>query len=310
MTTVEVLAVLDTNVFGVGAGLGSPLWVSLRRLCAERGVVLCIPQLVLDETVNLRREGFHDARNEFIEANNRISKFYDLPAVYVPDPDEVATEWANDVSASFRVLPAVAEDALEALRREASRTPPARGGKGARDCLIWLTCRRHAESGAVVHFVSRNTRDFAERGGQSLHGALAEEVDGIAGQLIYHSSLDRLFDALAVRVEGPDLSDPDTLTPFVAFELWDYATSCFSEEEGAGGEFETSILRIPELRTLRAYQVEGRGLALVDGNCSVVAQSGGRERSVQMKFMAWVQFDLETKAPTAAEVETAARAST
>lgn len=304
----EDLAVLDTNVFGTGANLGSPLWVSLKRLCSEHGILLCIPDVVLRESVNLRRDQYHEARKDFLDANNRISKFYDLPGVYVPDPDEVAADWQNDLTSMFRILQGAPDDALEALEREASRTPPARGGRGARDSLIWLTVLRSATPGVTVHFVSRNTRDFGTNNGDALHSDLAEETRDVAGEVQYHSSLDSLFDALAVRVDGPDLSDPEEFTPLVAFELWDYAAEYFADCAGQREGFFTSSLQLSNLRSLRAYRVDERGLALVSGQCIITEwDDAGQDRSVEIKFMAWVQFDLDTKAATGAEVETVAR---
>lgn len=297
----EKLVVLDTNVFGVGANLGSPLWLSLKRLCAELGIVLCVPDVVFRESVNIRREQYREAEKEFLEANKKIGRFYDLPGVYVPDADEVAAKWEGDLETAFRILESSAEDALEALSREASRIPPARGGRGARDSLIWLTCRRLAEAGNEIFLVSRNTKDFADKDGDSLHPSLAAEVTNAAGQLTYFSSLDAFFDALATRTDGPDLTETDMLQQLVGFELWDFAVDVLDARDHVGAEFLQMDLELSDVRSLRAYEVDERGLALIDGQ-ALVAEGDGH-RSVAMKFMAWIEFDLESKEVLAAEIE-------
>ncbi|MGN6577010.1 MAG: PIN domain-containing protein [Nocardioides sp.] len=296
------VAVLDTNVFGVGADLASPLWVSLRRLCLEAGITLCLPELVFEEAINLRREQYQAAAKDFLDANKKIARFFDLPGVYIPDADEVVAQWEADLRSCFRSIPAVAEDALEALSREASRTPPAKGGRGGRDALIWLTCRRLADDGGEVIFVSRNTGDFADTDGESLQPALAAELIEITGQLTYMPSLDHLFDLLATKIEGPDVSNVEPYKTFFGFDLWDFAADLpvISSREGDPGSLS---IELSDLRSLRAYSIDNRGLALVDGYASVGDGSGESHWNVQLRFMAWVEFDTATGAPISAELE-------
>ena len=250
----------------------------------------------------MRREHYQEAAKEFLEANNKIARYFDLPGVYVPDVNEVVARWESDLRADFRVLPPDAEDALESLNREATRTPPARGGRGARDSLIWLTCRRLAADGNDVLFVSRNTKDFADPGGKSLHPALSAEL--AAGDTVnYLVGLDGLFDLLANKVEGPDVSDAEPLMKLLGFELWDIAVDLFEAPAGGAAGPPDVSLELSDLKNLRAYAVDDKGLALVSG-CAC-AETVKDDPSIAIRFMAWVEFDIDEKIPLQAELVTA-----
>lgn len=298
----ERLAVLDTNVLGKAADLNSPLWVSIKKLCAEANITLCLPGIVFNEALNLRREEYQKAQKEFLESNKQIGRYFDLPAVYVPDVEEVIEKWTSDLTQMFKLLPGDPVDASEALTREATRKKPAKGGRGARDALIWLTCRRLAEGGAEVLFVSRNTGDFAAGDGKSWHPDLAREIEGgVAENLHYLANLDAFIDRIAERVDGPDLSDFDELESLLGFEIWDFALEGWDAPEG-----DESMVQIhwdfSEVRALRSYRVGDRGLALVDGMCSVSETRDHSGRSLAVKFMAWLGFDLETRSPLDGEI--------
>lgn len=297
-------AVLDTNVFGAGASLGSPLWLSLRRLCEETDIILCIPDIVLREAVNLRREKYQVAAREFTEANRNISRYFDLPAVYVPDVEEVATKWENDLLDAFQVLPAAPDDAVAALEREASRTLPARGGRGARDALIWLTCRRLASEGNEVFFVSRNTNDFAASDRKNLHPELAEEVDKDHLSLAFLPDLDKLFDRVAIKHKpGPDLADNGVLSAIFGLEIWELVIEESRGLRMSDDSYPHHTFNYTNVRNLRAYQVGDRGLALIDAQVSAVPDGVGETDEVQVRFMAWLEFELEGGRPTGGQIE-------
>lgn len=300
----DKFAVLDTNVFGRTANLSSPLWVSLKRLSSEAGIELCIPEPVLGESVNFRKEQYREAELAFLEANREIARFADIEAIYVPDHEAIAEQWESDLRADFRILASVADDALEALRRETERVPPARAGRGARDSLIWLTAKRLAESGAEVYFISQNVKDFAVRGGTMLLPELSAELDGLTGSLTYLKNLDAFFDLIADKVETKlNTDDPNVMAEMIGFELFDSAMDHIEWPESNDGMHAGRAVGIDivDVRALREYGVEGRGLALVDGRGVVTTDP---ETDVpDLKFLAWVEFDLQTGDASSAELE-------
>jgi len=54
-------AVFDTNVLPLSRGLSSVLWLSIRKLCVVRNLRMVVPELVVLESVNLRREKYKEA---------------------------------------------------------------------------------------------------------------------------------------------------------------------------------------------------------------------------------------------------------
>lgn len=299
----DAVAVLDTNVFGTNADLTTPLWVSFLRLSSESGIEVCVPDLVLTEAINLRREKYREAEREYLEANRKISRFVEVAPVYVPGVEDVLTEWEADLRANFRVLEHAADDALEALKREALRTPPASAGRGARDSLIWLTARRLAGEGRTVYLISRNTKDFCGNGGKQLTPVLQAELSDVAGSLTFLESLDAFFELIATKVPAPILEDVAPVQNLLDFDLWDFALDEFDLKNLNGEEAIDLTIRMEGLRSLRAYDVDGRGMALIDGRAAIFDAEGSQTIAPALKFMAWIEFDLESGKATAAELE-------
>jgi hypothetical protein len=116
----------------------------------------------------------------------------------LPSITDAATAWRKQLADMFVHVPLSGETAIEALRREIHRTPPAhrKEGYGARDAAIWLTVRAdHVSRHEVGYLVSRNKLDFAGEDGQ-LHPVLAQEA-GHEYPLHYVSDPAELLDLLA-----------------------------------------------------------------------------------------------------------------
>src|SRR5438309_4321921 len=127
---------LDTSTLPGWRGLDGPLWLSVRKLSEVASMAIYIPDLVVHESINLRVEKFTEAATEFVDAYNKIEKFFDIDPIYVPDVSEVGDKWEAELRAAFKVIDVDGADAAEALLREARRTRPARRGRGGRDSAI------------------------------------------------------------------------------------------------------------------------------------------------------------------------------
>ena len=304
----ESVVIFDANVLPIASNLESALWLSIVRLCGRAQIKPCIPIVVLHESVNLRREKYAAASAKYLVGFKALSRFFDAPPVYFPDANEIAQRWDSELRAVFEILDSNGDDAIEALRREALRCPPARLGTGARDSLIWLTAVRLARGGAHVHLVSRNTADFSSSDAKSsLHPVLAAEWDGLAGSVSYHVGLDEFIEAVATR-SAPPLFNTAVVTDVLADELRDSVLEqLFIKGELAvilPEDQTTASVRVDEIQVLRSYAFEGGGLALLSGEgvAFVVDDSSELALNVPISFQAWVDFDLGTMEPASGEV--------
>ncbi len=194
---------LDTNILPRSGPLDAPHIAVLDALAAATGHTLVLPSVAVTESVSARRRDATDAFSRLVSAHRTASKFALLAAVYVPDPTDVAREWEVELRRRFEIAPIPIGAAEEALRREAERIPPAREGRGARDCAIWLTLlHEHASRSEESFFVSENKADFGcQRDSTILHGYLAAEVPVESRPLRYHSTFTSLVEALATATE-------------------------------------------------------------------------------------------------------------
>lgn len=308
MPTPESVVIFDANVLPIASNLESALWVSILRLCERAQIRPCIPIVVLHESVNIRREKYADASSKFLAGFKALSRFFEAPSVYIPDASEIAQRWESELRANFEVLDSDGDDSAEALRREATRYPPARLGKGGRDSLIWLTAIRLAREGAHVHLVSRNTADFSSGDAKSsLHPVLAAERNGLAGLVSYHIGLDEFIEAVATR-SAPPVFRTELVTDVLADELRDSVLQqLFIEGDLAlilPEDQTTASIRVEEIEVLRSYAFEDGGLALLsgDGVASLVDDSSEAALRVPISFQAWIDFDLGTMEPASGEV--------
>lgn len=299
------VAFFDTNVLGIHSDLSNPFWFTIRLLCAEAGIDPCIPEVVLREAVNLRREKYGAARANFLAAFKNLSRFFDAEGVYVPDVDSIASEWEASLREVFTVVPTHPDDAVESIHREASRHPPARAGRGGRDSLIWLTAKREARAGVEVILISRNTRDFTRESKDELHPVLSEEAEAVEGTLRYFNGLDAFIDYVATKTEPPELA-PERCAELLDLDL---RAALLEAGDGASARDDDALacakVRVSDLRILRTYEVESRGLSLVEGRAELTDSSEDQDAfsNREVFFLAWIEVDVATSDPVSADLQ-------
>jgi PIN domain len=295
------VVVFDTNVLPRSGTLDSPLWLSIRKVCNAANIDIVLPELIVHESLNLRRDGYRVASANFLESFREIERFFEPESVYVPDVEEICSNWETAIREAFEVVPVHGDDAVEALSREALRRRPAREGRGSRDSAIWLTVLRLAETHARVTFVSRNVRDF---GKGALHPDLILDQEAAQGDVTYLTSLDAFIESVATAVEKPGFST-EAIEDLLRFDIRDRIHLLISSRpEGAVSPELLAVenVNVSEAQVLRSYTVVGEGLALV--RCTGFLVIGDPHDQVQARFslLAWFEYDAATTTPTLGEL--------
>ncbi|PPF76292.1 hypothetical protein C5B99_10730 [Pseudoclavibacter sp. Z016] len=213
---------------------------------------------------------------------------FQVEAVYVPDIDDIVSEWERDLRSSFEVIEIEPEDAPRALRREAVRQRPARNGKGARDSAIWLSAIRVAASGQGAVFVSSNTSDFGVKKSSDIHPELAAEAS-TAG-LTYATSTQELLDVLAIKSEHISL-DLAELSAAARDELVD--TLLRDGKAHLSIPLEAEEIRRDELHftsatNRRTYNFENHILCLIMGRVHLANSS---EHEIDLEVNLWAEAE-------------------
>ncbi|WP_007023305.1 PIN domain-containing protein [Saccharomonospora iraqiensis] len=192
---------LDTSVLPRKGALRNPIMSALLLISRRKEISVCLPSIVLDEALSARVREFEHSAETLLQAYNKANKYTPLGPIYVPHPIEVQESWRGELIETFSIVAIDAEDAAEALSREALRVKPASGGRGGRDSAIWLTIRRHhLSSGGPTYFVSDNTDDFADQSKRELDLQLKEELGAAADNFYYYKSLYDLVEAMATKI--------------------------------------------------------------------------------------------------------------
>lgn len=300
--------VIDTNVLPMWRGLDGPLWLSVRKLCAVLDIVLYIPEIVIHESMNLRRDTYSKNSAEFLSSLREISRFFDAEPIYIPNADEICTSWEEELRGAFSVLPIRGDDAVTALEREALRQRPARNGRGARDSAIWMSALRLAETGQSVFFVSKNTRDFAVGKSGELHPQLALESGAMPGELKYLPSIYLLIENLATPIDAPIFNVMD-VAEILRVEIRDlvYAQAILNEQfrDLSANDFSIELVALQEITPVRAYLISDKGLALLNGRGSVTVGDPDDQIFIGFDFNAWVDSDPSTGELLSGEVNSA-----
>lgn len=264
--------VFDTNTLPQYGGLDGPLWMSIAKLCRLRSATVYLPELVLHEALNLRRNRAEVAHAKFIAAQSELSKLFPIEPVYVPDVNDIVDAWEDELRGAFVIVPLDGADAAEALKREALRIRPAREGRGARDSGIWLAALRCATDHDAVFFVSGNTADFGVRRTTELHPDLAEEATAAGVQ--YLTSIHALLDHLAAKSEVPELS-LEVLTDATRAELTD---ALLRDGSPLSEQFEPEEARLAatifsSVKPQRAYLVDDGTLVLATATVDLTSDT-------------------------------------
>lgn len=298
--------VLDTNVLPIWRGLDGPLWLSVRKLCDLAEIELIVPEIVVHESVNLRAASYEQAATRFVDAFRDIEKFFDIEPIYVPDQSEVTEAWEDELRDAFTSVPINGVDAVEALRREATRTRPARDGRGSRDSAVWLTVARLAAGGRNVLFVSNNTKDFGVRKTSGLHPDLSEEASDLPGSVQYFTSIYAVVEALADKVPPPVVASGE-LAPILRFDFRQQALIAAADDdryrEILGTGVEQEQIQIVDFDVKNAYTVGDRNLVLVLGAGLLPVSHSLNVDDIKFSFSAWLDFDLVDGAVLAGEIQ-------
>lgn len=290
--------VFDTNVLPLAGSLDNSLWLSIRKLCETLGVQVALPEIVVHESVNLRREMYTAASAAFLESYRAVERFFDAQPVYVPDADEICRTWEEELREAFVIVPVHGDDAVSALEREALRTRPARDGRGARDSAIWMTVLRLAQTHDKVSFVSRNTADFATGKAGALHPDLSRDIADVPGEVIYLSSVDAFIGSLAASVESPTLT-VEQVSDAIGFDIFDGVHAAATRDPRFEGispdELSEMGIRLTTARALRTYAIgeEGGRISLIQASGVVTGVTKDDSNVARFTCTAWMNLDDE-----------------
>jgi hypothetical protein len=288
----NVYVILDTNALPLRSDLSGLFWESLARVSEARGFALAVPEIVIHESVNLRRVVASKLLSALIESHKSLDKVVHLEPIYVPDLDGLASDWRDQLQEYFSVLPPHGDDAIEALRREAHRHLPAREGAGGRDSLIWLTIVRLLSTGAEIYFISDNSKDFGT--GSTLHAELRAEIPDSIDRLHYFSNPNAYLESIAEEVRIVEWDAGEALSALRSHLMAAVLDSeMLSKREDVDSD---DVIRgtyvLDAVKIIKQYNVDGLGVRRLVGNFSIAAQNGTPDL-FQSEFRAWVLFDLE-----------------
>jgi len=299
MAETTSIVLLDTNIIPLKGPLRTLLFESLEVICNAHNFALVIPEIVMHESVNRRRVEAEKYITALFDGHRNLSRLWTLDPLYLPSEDDVAADWEQDLSDYFKIYPPHATDAVEALNREALRTPPARQGKGGRDALIWLTALRLGEE-KTVHLVTKNSADFGQDG--ELFQSLETEAIERKASIEYHPSLESFIASVSTAVATPEFDEDhaDTLDNPILARVFDELVKDGSE--GIDPDYVLlSSVHYSRLETHLAYIAGNRGYLRVSGMTSLLNDES-HETVAVASFSAWVSFDPESKEFGDAEV--------
>jgi hypothetical protein len=282
--------IFDTNALPVQRGLDGPLWLSVRKLCEMHIIDIRVPSVVVEESINLRRENYEVAEKLLLRALSKTAKFYDMDSVYVPSTEEIGDQWESELREFVNVEDIHGDDAVEALYREATRKRPAKNGRGARDSAIWLTVARRARIDEAVLFVSNNYKDFADESHENLHGDLLHDLDGMAGEVKYLRSVQDLIRELATTVALPDLNN-ESISAVLREEIDEQVGALPEVLERFDTDLYVASTQVEELKANKAYSVGDKVLVLLNGKGISTIQSRGEDSDWSVSFGGLVEVD-------------------
>lgn len=292
MTSIQPVVVIDTNQIPTQGDFEISFWRSLRQLCRTQGLQLTLPDVVVHESVNKRATDASEWAESFRQSHKKLSSVARLEPIYVPRREEIADSWRRSLEAVFTVIPVHGDDAIEALRREALREWPAQKGYGSRDSAIWLTVVRLALSGADVHLVTNNSRDF---GKGELRQELQQEVADAAGNVFYYSTKEAFVASIATRVDvKPKLSEAaarDLLGDAAHARALDLLELLQFDAVSVDDILDSEV-SFTELKVFDSFDVAGNGIANVIGRFTLSSVGGASFATAS--FNTWLDFDPNT----------------
>jgi len=187
-----MLVVLDANTLVADFRLQGTHFGLLLDTKKRLGMKLCVPEVVLEETVNKFRERVEDHLQAVARNVGELGKLVSLESKGLvgdlPDSDQVVKDYRLQLQELFKthsikVLPVPQVEHSDIIARDLLRKKPFGGRSGYRDYLIWesiLQLLRLARDDLV--YVTENKKDFAKEG--EIHPDLIADLE--ARQLQSH----------------------------------------------------------------------------------------------------------------------------
>jgi PIN domain len=195
---------------------GDRLAVSI--VARQLGQRVLIPWIAAREAEEEYQRSLQDALDELDRAFNilerRFDSSFELTLEPQPRVDFYVATWRRRLEEFADILPKSEGDALQALEREISGTPPAaprtprKPGRGGRDAAIWLSiARHHASSDEEGHLLSSD-KVFSNG-----HGELNQELRSDLGDnpraMRVYSDLESFLSRLGTTARGRHVTLPE-----------------------------------------------------------------------------------------------------
>ena len=192
---------------------------------------IVLGQIVVDEVCNKYREHFHEQVKKLQRITQDINRMISEPIETVDDGlIEKEVKKYKDFLDFFVIesgmtvpeeYPQVSHE--EVVKRALARQKPFKsdGSTGYRDYLVWRTCVNIAKTYSIedVHFISTNTRDFADttdkKNLNKLHPDLIKDLYDLEipeERLRYWNGLKAFIDGYAGAIAEENQNNQDTIT--------------------------------------------------------------------------------------------------
>jgi hypothetical protein len=209
---------LDANVLFPWRSFTELDRVALTIVASQIKQRIVVPEIAAAEGEANYRRSLERGVGRLEAAHRDLNRLFDrdeplhLEGVWV---DGHVDTWRERLEILGDVLPAAGDDAIEALRREARRVPPARpqldgkgadkGGRGARDCAIWLAVvRDHLSRTEEGHFITSDVTDFLSEG--DLKPELVQDIGDGALPLRVYAGIEEFLRLLGLATEDVAVS--------------------------------------------------------------------------------------------------------
>jgi PIN domain len=272
---------LDSNVLYPWRKFTELDRVAVSIVASQTKQVILVPWLVAEEACAHYRRSLETAVARLDSAISDVNHTFDeLEDVWfdpIPNVDRQLESWRERLDRMAETIPPVAEDAVEALRREVWGIAPARrtdkSGVGARDAAIWLAIARdHAGRGEEGHFISED-RDFIK--GDGLRRPKENDL-ATDHPLHLHSGVAEFLSVLGVAVGAKvDVADLRAAAQTVRMILADAVEILRAVFDPLVAEhrYRTDVKQAQPVRVLaaRRYERGDEALLVVDSEWELVA---------------------------------------
>lgn len=195
---------------------GDRLAVSI--VARQLGQEVLIPWIAAREGEAEYRRSLQEAVDDLDRAFNtlerRFASSFDRSTQPRPPVDHYVAIWLQRLEEFAVILPKNEGDALVALEREISGTPPAaprtprKVGRGGRDVAIWLSIARHHASTVEEGHLLSNDKVFSDGHG-GLNEDLRSDLGDTAGNMYVYTDLPTFLARLGTTAPGRHLTLPD-----------------------------------------------------------------------------------------------------